>query len=174
MIKIVWSNVYGYGGDLTMDGKNFFASIQDAENYVQEKQPFGKPARWLPDFLEGAETKEVQDTEEIGHTEYLHPAEYTYEIIEESLEVVRARKLAELSSISKSKNPYLKGEDHLYRLLNTWSGKYEKEVKASKGEAYVADYLAVSDSLANEYLRCENLVNNAATEQEILAVTFNL
>jgi hypothetical protein len=63
---------------------------------------FGKPDRWLPDFLEGVETRTVytqigipEHIEIIGgvettipeieaeyYLEYLHPAEYTYEIID--------------------------------------------------------------------------------------------
>lgn len=41
---------------------------------------WGKPAKWLVDFLAEVETREVQDSEGILHLEYLHPAEYSYEI----------------------------------------------------------------------------------------------
>jgi hypothetical protein len=160
---------------------------------------WGKPARWLPDFLEGAETKTVIDSpyvaeyttmqmlysetgEELGeipiimpeqpevsHTEYLHPAEYSYEIIEESLEVVKARKLAELSAKSIAMNDELKAWNE-YRASNILAGIYDE----AKAETYRLAYKAKSELLRNKYYELKALVENASTEEEVNSIQFSV
>lgn len=59
-----------------------FDTLELANAWIEKRLiHFGKPERWLPDFLEGAETRQVQSNwAEV--TEYLHPAEYSIDIID--------------------------------------------------------------------------------------------
>jgi hypothetical protein len=183
-----------------------FATEQQAQEWLDEviaSGSIGLPARWLPDFLEGVESRAVivreateayeetrkiydENMNEIGsevvivpaqetdyYLEYLHPAEYTYEIIEEDMTIVKARKIKELSLECERKNPYLHG-DLAYRVANVAMGKYLKEGKKSKEDQYKDDFFAVSNVLTTELERCTLLVNTATTEQEVIAVTFTL
>jgi hypothetical protein len=158
---------------------------------------WGKPERWLPDFLADVETRETiltpaQEYDELilneqgveigtNHvsipattvTEYLHPAEYTYEIVEESLASIKARKIAELNKISEMSNPYIHG-DKFYRSINIANGKYIKEGNQAKHDLYVSDFLDISSKLVTELARCTNLVNACTIESEVIGVTFNL
>lgn len=70
--------------------KNEFETEAEANEWIElikNSGIVGKGERWLPDFLENADTRTVsggldKDGNEYFTTEYLHPAEYTYEIID--------------------------------------------------------------------------------------------
>ncbi len=70
-----------------------FETIKEAQDRMEELRndkwflnDFGHNERWLKEPLDNVETREVPNSFEIGEvetvTEYLHPAEYTYEIID--------------------------------------------------------------------------------------------
>jgi hypothetical protein len=165
MKKIIFVNKYG---------NKFVVENMELNEAIEKYRPsIGLDARWLPDFLEGAETKEVQDDENIGHTEYLHPAEYAYEIVEETLASIKARKIAELSAISLQKNEWISG-NKAYQVANIAMGRYIAEGKKSKEDGYKADFIARSTQLTTELDRCVTLVNAATTEIEINNIEFSL
>jgi hypothetical protein len=195
MKKIIFVNKYG---------NKFVVSDMELAEAIEKYRPsIGLDARWLPDYLEGAETRQVlvreateayeveqpiynENMEQIGtelvmipatsaqyNTEYLHPAEYTYEIVEESLAVLKARKIAELNRISENSNPYIHG-NKFYRTVNIANGKYIKEGNQAKHDLYVNDFLEISSKLVAELARCTNLVNACTIEAEVIGVTFNL
>jgi hypothetical protein len=60
-----------------MDGFN-----QEWLDYTSSLNIWGLPERWLPDYLEGVETREVEIGEGETRTEYLYPATYTVEILD--------------------------------------------------------------------------------------------
>jgi hypothetical protein len=158
-------------------------NVELAEAVEKLRPSIGLDARWLPDFLEGAETRQATTgnilTSEEGLeyieaiTEYLHPAEYTYEIVEETLDVVKARKVAGLSAISLAKNEWISG-NKAYQVANIAMGKYTVEGKKSKEDGYKAEFIARSTQLTTELDRCIALVNAATTEVEINSIEFSL
>ena len=201
MIKVLWTNEIS-------NGQGNFETIEQANEWLAQhiaNNTFGKPARWLPDFLEGAETRQVLVTEatkeetnfvydydengneipDSGHeviteakeaeyvTEYLHPAEYTYEIVEETLATIKDRKIAELSAISLAKNEWISG-NKAYQVANIAMGKYIGEGKKSKEDGYKAKFIARSTQLTSELDRCVALVNAAITKEEVSAINFNI
>jgi hypothetical protein len=196
MIKVIWNNING------QSGQGRFDTNLEAQSWLDQhlaNNTFGKPERWLPDFLEGVETREVlvqeateaheveqpiynESMEQIGtelvmipstpaqyNTEYLHPAEYTYEIVEESLAVLKARKKSELSAQSLSLNTELV-KWNAYRSANALAGVYDETTLNN----YKASYKALSDSLRNEYYRLSALVDLCTTESEINNIQFSL
>ena len=193
MKKIIFVNKYG--NKFIVDGMELAEAV---ETY---RPSIGLDARWLPDFLEGAESRQVlvkeatkeetnfvydydmegKEIPDSGHeviteakeaeyvTEYLHPAEYTYEIIEETLTAIKARKLAELSAESIVQNNELKAWNE-YRASNILAGLYD-EVKT---RTYVAAYKSKSEQLRNRYYELKLLVDAATTEAEINNIEFSL
>jgi hypothetical protein len=191
MKKIIFVNKHG---------NKFVVSDMELAEAIEKYRPsIGLDARWLPDYLEGAEIRQVlvqeateaheveqpiynESMEQIGtelvmipstpaqyNTEYLHPAEYTYEIVEESLAVLKARKKSELSAQSLSLNTELV-KWNAYRSANALAGVYDETTLNN----YKASYKALSDSLRNEYYRLSALVDLCTTESEINNIQFSL
>jgi len=104
MFKATWKNLKGLCGG---DGGCTFETEQEAQAWLDsltEKEIIGKKARWLPEFLEGVESREVVTQEEvkelqsvevsegvfeeqevvvqekISHIEYLWPKEFTVDV----------------------------------------------------------------------------------------------
>ena len=125
------------------------------------------------DEMNPVEIGEIEVTipfqEAVYQTEYFFPAEYSYEIVEESLDAIKAKKLAEISALSISQNDELRKWNE-YRSANILAGIYDE----AKLESYKSAYLAKSETLRNEYYRCSALVEFATTEEEVLAIQFTL
>jgi hypothetical protein len=110
---------------------------------------WGLPERWLPDFLEGVETREVTTGNSLisdegleyaeMQTEYLHPAEYTYEIVDLSkdhdylLAECIAKRKAEYPSIEEIVVALIEDDKDVLRTLkdkrNAIKAKYPKPSK---------------------------------------------
>ena len=71
------------------------------------------------------EQYEVPEVLEVRQTLYKHPAEYTYEILDETLDEIKARKLEEVSGLSLSMNDELKKWND-YRAANILAGVYDE------------------------------------------------
>ncbi len=183
MKKIIFTNKYGNRFGLE--------NIELADAIEKLRPSIGLDARWLPEFLEGAETRQVElapaypevleHTEVIGEvetyipyqpaqeavyeTQYLHPAEYTYEIIEETLDQIKARKLKWLSEESlrmRELSPY--GEE--YRVANSALGIYDTATIAKVKEVHLR--------FRNNFYRLVNVVNACNTEAEVNDIQFTL
>lgn len=147
---------------------------------------FGKSSRWSTELTDPATHTDVRTVTgelivpEDGSpsyyntwTEYFYPAEYTIEIIEESLADIKDRKRAELALQSEHANPYLHGK-MFYRTMNLGTGFYMYKGQKAKQTQYLADYIAKSDTCIMELQRCNAAVDNATTEEEVNAVTFKV
>jgi len=158
-------------------GNKFRVEGMELAEAVEKYRPsIGLDARWLPEFLEGAETRTVsggfdKDGNEYFTTEYLHPAEYTYEIVEESLDAIKAKKKAKLAIYSENANPYIHGI-LAYRVANIGTEYYIRKGLVDKHNRYADDYAAKSDACVTELARCNAAVDIATTEEEVNQVTF--
>jgi hypothetical protein len=116
----------------------------------------------------GTEVVMIPATSAQYSTEYWHPAEYTYEVQEESLFDIREKKKTELSAQSLSLNTELV-KWNAYRSANALAGVYDETTL----NRYKESYKIMSDALRNEYYDLARLVDRCKNEDEINAITFS-
>jgi hypothetical protein len=195
MVKVTWNNVYGNSGQgnfgteqeaqAWLDGhlaNNTFglperwlneelADVETKEVLIHPKQVTCN----LEDcpYYEGEEkTKECEDCEHcdsiieaVKRTEYLHPAQYSYEIISESLDSLKTKKKLEFSlkSLSERKKDPL-GQD--YQVQNVVLGIYDND----KREAIAS----VHALYRNNYYRLADLIDACENNEELDAIEFEV
>ena len=87
-----------------------FESLEQAQSWVDgwlsQARPWGyQKEHWSQEFLEGAETREVEGEEGLV-TEYLHPQDFSYEILDITEQHAIEQQLSEAYELLRSTDWY--------------------------------------------------------------------